>query len=513
MTRSALPFRDGTVEQFARIRSLLCDCDYTSEGICTRYDIPALHQFRSYGEGRRTGLDLDDGLDVLSRLFLDGLAVPHETVRDRLPPEGLDALLAIRLVATHPLDASRLGATVQLYPSGPLYIVSDLDSHVPGIAAEDELDRSDHVFSANTTLTGTFLAQLPDTPCDRFLELCAGTGAAALRVAASATHTTATDITERSTRFAEFNARLNGIRNFEAVEGDLFEPVAGRTFDRIVAHPPYVPATEVGMIYRDGGEDGESVIRRLLAGLPEYLETNGTFHCTCMATDRRDAALEDRIRGMIGTSAGEFDLIVVVHESMPPGEYYGRLAVARRITFETADERLRLFERLEAENVVYCSFVLRRHGDSRGPVTLRRRPGTGASARDSLALLDWAARTTDAQDLRAILDLRPSLSPAARLRVTHAAEGGEWKVREVRLEVEHPFARTIENASHNLATLLTLFNGERTVREIFDRIRSGGGIPEEAPESAFLEFVREFVSEGVLRVGSDGEGYPPVRRR
>jgi hypothetical protein len=53
-------------------------------------------------------------------------------------------------------------------------------------------------------------------------------------------------------------------------------------------------------------------------------------------------------------------------------------------------------------------------------------------------------------------------------------------------------------------------DGKRTVREIFDRIRSGGGIPEEAPDSAFLEFVREFVSEGVLRVDPDGEGARPM---
>src|SRR5690606_29151931 len=147
-------------------------------------------------------------------------------------------------------------------------IASDLDSGAPGASDPDSLEQPDFVFSAITSLTGTFLSQLPDAPCERCLELCAGTGTAALAAAKQAGHVWATDLTARSTRFAEFNARLNNLQNVTAVQGDLYEPVLGLTFDRIVAHPPYVPATETQMVYRDGGEDGEQVIRGILQGLP-----------------------------------------------------------------------------------------------------------------------------------------------------------------------------------------------------------------------------------------------------
>src|SRR5690606_36116914 len=132
--------------------------------------------------------------------------------------------------------------TVRLYPTEGLYIISDLDPEAPGAAELDELEPLVHVFSAITSLTGSYMKQLPDTPCERFLELCGGTGIAALVVARFAGHAWTADITARSTAFAAFNAQLNGLSNVSAVQGDLYEPVRGMTFDRIVAHPPYVPA-------------------------------------------------------------------------------------------------------------------------------------------------------------------------------------------------------------------------------------------------------------------------------
>jgi methylase of polypeptide subunit release factors len=69
-----------------------------------------------------------------------------------------------------------------------------------------------------------------------------GTGIAALVAAQKdAAHAWAFDITARATHFAEFNRRLNAIPNVTAAEGDLYAPAGGQTFDRIVAHPPYLP--------------------------------------------------------------------------------------------------------------------------------------------------------------------------------------------------------------------------------------------------------------------------------
>jgi methylase of polypeptide subunit release factors len=82
---------------------------------------------------------------------------------------------------------------------------------------------------------------LPTTETGSVLDLCSGTGVGALVAEATAERVTAVDITERC-RPARFNCWLNGGRRVDIRQGDLFDPVKGERFDRILAHPPCVPA-------------------------------------------------------------------------------------------------------------------------------------------------------------------------------------------------------------------------------------------------------------------------------
>src|SRR5258708_22807936 len=123
---------------------------------------------------------------------------------------------------------------------------------------------------------GGFLTMVPASPCARFLELCCGTGIAAFLAARNgAKHAYAFDIAARSVHFAEFNRRLNELENVTVGEGDLYSPAGGRKFDRIVAHPPYVPVLEPKYGFYDGGQDREHITRRIIQALPAYLEDRG----------------------------------------------------------------------------------------------------------------------------------------------------------------------------------------------------------------------------------------------
>ncbi|MQA92172.1 MAG: methyltransferase [Gemmatimonas sp.] len=492
-----LSVRFGTPAEFAAVRNILIGAGFTSTNVSERGDVSDIYKFRTVGEGRKVGLEIRDRLDLLVRLFVDCLAVRSAQVDQFLSREDLAAIEALGLLDRHPEDPDRYASTVRLYPTAALFIASDLETQAPGRALADELEPPDHVFSAITTLTGTFLGQIPETPCDRFLEVCAGTGIAALRAASTARHAWALDITERSTRFAEFNARLNAIENFTARQGDLYDPVRGMTFDRIVAHPPYVPAPSVDMIYRDGGQDGEQISRRILAGLPEHLEPGGRFYCTWMTTDRKDAQLEQRVREMLGEQDDEFDLVAVTHQAMPPGEYYGRLAAAGRISFAQAEERYQLFRDLGAERMVYCSLALQRHTTTRRAFTIRRESAEGSGSNQTEWLLGWCTTLEETDTLAELLEARPRLSEHARLHVTHRVEGGEWKVDASEIRLQHPFVRTIE-LSLNSAILLTLCDGDRSIREILERVKVTGALGAEVHEQAFAEFVRVLIGEGVL---------------
>src|SRR5207247_9643854 len=82
-----------------------------------------------------------------------------------------------------------------------------------------------------------------------------------------------------------------------------------RPFDGIVAHPPYVPALEQSRVVRDGGDTGESILRRIVAELPRYLRPGGTLYCVSAGWDAKDGPLESRLRRWLGERAREFDVI------------------------------------------------------------------------------------------------------------------------------------------------------------------------------------------------------------
>ena len=156
---------------------------------------------------------------------------------------------------------------------------------------------ADVVYPAAIENTVAFMSTLPETPCDALLDVGTGSGVAALDGARYARHAWGTDIAARSVQFAEFNRRLNGIQNATMLQGDLYAPVEGLTFDRIVTHPPYVPARKNTMIFRDGGEDGEQILRGIVEGLPRFLRPGGRFYTLVVAADCEGQWFEESASG------------------------------------------------------------------------------------------------------------------------------------------------------------------------------------------------------------------------
>jgi SAM-dependent methyltransferase len=494
-----VPFRFGTPEEFRAVRELLAASGYSSAGVAERMGIEAVHEHVTIRQGRAHAVETHDALDALIRLFLDGEAVGRERLTELLAPGGPAALDALGLLAAHPADPGSWGATVLLYPVFDIYVASDLREEAPGASPTGGELATDHVYPALTPNTHTFLRMLPRAVEGRFLELCAGTGIAALLAAPTAGRAWAVDITPRSTRFAEFNTRLNSAPNVEALCGDLYEPVRDQSFETIVAHPPYIPAVDQPLIFAHAGEDGEEVLRRIVAGVPRHLAPGGRFYCTCRSTDRAGKPLEARLREMLGPAEGDFDVLVVTHYGFHPTEYYSRLAAVGRVTFSFLEERHRMYRRHEVERLVYCSIVIQRHEAPRPAFTLRRERGDHAWSPEVEWLLAWETdvRTGRADEL--CLAGRPVLSPAARLEVTHRVQGGEWAQDAATLRVDRPFPRSLASST-NVALMLAVFDGSVTGREALSRLRAAGVLPPEVPDAAFAELLRQLVTEGVLHL-------------
>ncbi len=484
-------------DQFAALRELLAAADFTAAAVCRRLEIGSVYDFRSIREGRTSGLETVDRLDLLIRLFMDVELVQRQAVEDLLSPAGASMLERFGMLSTYRSDGQLCHATVLLYPTESLWIVSDLNVSPAGPGETVLLE--DAVYPAASQNTRHFLSSLPQTPCETFLELCAGTGIAALLAARYAGHTWAADITERATHFARFNAALNGVENCTAIRGDLYEAVAGRLFDRIVAHPPYMPSLEQKYVFRDGGEDGEQITRRIIGGLPDHLRPGGRFYCTCMLTERKGARAEDRIRAMLGPRQSEFDVLLVAVRSFQPTEYYFRLALEGRAHLEEVVQRHQIFQQLEVEQLVYCSMVIQRIPEARPAFTARRQAGHGLGTKEVERLLQWEAAVARPERVEQLIQARPTASPHCRLRLTHVLQGEGWTAEECVLSTNVPF--TVEaKCPPWTAALVARCDGRRTTREHLQFLKESGAVPPEASESEFVRFVRSLIGGGFLQV-------------
>jgi SAM-dependent methyltransferase len=484
-------------EQLTPLRSLLADAGFTVPAVCHRLGLESIYDFSSIREGRSVALDLSDRLDLLIRLFMDVELVERKVVHSFMSAEGVRVLDSLGLLRTYAADARLCHATVLLYPTESIWIVSDLN--VSPVAPSETPLCTDAVYPAITKNTRHFLSSLPSTPCDRFLELCSGTGIAALLACKYAKHAWAADITERATRFARFNAALNAIENCTAVQGDLYDPLAGRSFDRIVAHPPYMPSLEQKYIFRDGGEDGEGITRRIIAGLPDHLTPGGRFYCTCMLTDRKGARAEERIRGMLGQREGDFDIALLTLQMFQPTDYYLQLALAGRAPLAEVAQRHEIFKRLEVEYLVYCSIVVQRRSEVRPVFTARRQVGLGMGQSDIEWLLRWEAAAAQPTTVQGLIDAQPVVSPHIRFRLAHSMQGGAWVADECVLATTAPFALEARCPPWT-ATLITRCDGRRTTRDHLHFLKESGAVPSDAPESEFVKLIRGLIAGGFMEV-------------
>ena len=443
---------------------------------------------------------IDDCLDLLVRLFLIGESVAEQELKRWVPAEVLEAASALELTARSTERPGEWFATAALYPAYGLHIVSDRWSHPEGTPCHGSPDL---VFPAITENTGHFMEALPDEPCESFLDLCSGTGIAAL-VAASryARHAWSLDITEACARCAEFNRLLNGISNVTVARGDLYEPVAGLTFDRITANPPYMPSLRPAEVFAYGGELGDQITQRVVAGLERHLRPGGRFYCITAGPDRDGEPFEQRVRGWLGEAAPEFDIFVFERRLFDPVYIAYQQAAKSREGTEQVEEWKRLFARHRIENFFYGPVVVERKSAASRPVTVRRRKGDRFGSEEIEWLRRWEEAAADPTMTGRILNSRPRAARGAELHVTHRVQEQEFAPEEFRLETRYPF--TVEcKIEPWTAYLIPRCDGKTTGRALLAWLQENGLVAAGAPEEEFAGFLSVLVSGGFLEL----EGY------
>ena len=135
----------------------------------------------------------------------------------------------------------------------------------------------------------------PWLPADgKALDLCTGNGSLAILLALACPdiHVSACDISLPALAVASRNLDRHGLTSqIELFEGDLWdalpEPHEDNLFDLIICNPPYVNANSMNALPAEyhaepdlalaGGDDGMDLIRKIIAGAPDYLSERGAI--------------------------------------------------------------------------------------------------------------------------------------------------------------------------------------------------------------------------------------------
>ena len=266
---------------------------------------------------------------------------------------------------------------------------------------------------------------------------------------------------------------LNGASEVDFREGNLFEPVAGETFDLIVCNPPYVISPETDIAYRDGGLPGDSFSETIVRALPAHLAPGGVGEVLVSWLHPREGDWTAPVRRWV--EGGGCDAILLRYAMQEPLDYaagWNRPYRTNPELYGAAIERwTSYFDRLGVEAISWGALIMRRReGDNWFfPYSSTTDRITGASEQ-VLRLLRGARLPRDGRPGGAPRAPRSSVVPEHRIEQTiRLRDGGEAVERNVlRLDNGLRFEVSIDASTERV---LALLDGRAAAR---GRARRGG---------------------------------------
>ncbi len=158
------------------------------------------------------------------------------------------------------------------------------------------------------------LEALPEDEPARALDLCAGSGAVGVTIAAQRplAQVDLVELSPLAAAAASRNAEKHAKGRVRIFQGDLYAALPERArYRAITANPPYVTTSESRQLAPEvldheprealfGGEDGLDVVRRLIAGVPEWLAPGGLFATEIDPSQGERVAEMCRAAGLVG---------------------------------------------------------------------------------------------------------------------------------------------------------------------------------------------------------------------
>lgn len=499
---SSIPLRLGTDEEFRSVRTFLDSVPFNDETLCRVLRIEGMNELGRVQWDQLECEELSASLRACLDVLIRGRQLRRTELAKAFGHQVLSTFESLGLLRVSKKDEEQLLCPVWVYPVDGFVIASDRQDDPDGGAF---IPCEDVVFPAIYSGTLRFLQMLPEAVGADVLDLCGGSGIGALHMSRWSRTSITTDVTERSAVFAEFNARLNGMP-VQSLCGDLYAAVSGRSFDIISAHPPFVPATESKMLYRDGGETGEEIIRRIVEGLGQHLRPGGKCVIVCVARDLKGEPFEERARSWMADTQHEFDIVFGLERVLSVREVIESLRKnGRQFTEEHAQELFNRLQSLDTEQFVYGVLYLRRDVKGKACRPLRIRLSQNCSSNDFTRLFacrQWMSQHDFHESLQ---QSRVRFAPQLVLNVRHEVQSGGLIPVEFTFYIDHGFKAGFQPDAW-IVPLLARMTGAETVRDIFDHAQVNEELPKGFTITALLDLVARMIEHGFLSVDLPEEG-------
>lgn len=488
------PLRLAEADDFARARALFARAGYREETLCRVLNVPEMADVVRHEWTAATLDSLSSRLRLCINLFLRAQPVAQAEVTALCGSDTVACLLTLGLLRPSRRNAEQVVPTVWLAPVGNFVLAADL----PLDPDEGEFElRQDAVFPATESVTHEFLHFLPNARHGIALDLCGGCGIGALCNAQTARLSVTADLTARAAFFAAFNGRLNDTPIVSRC-GNLYEPFNGQQFDLITAHPPYVPDVGKFMVYRDGGETGEAITRRIIEGIPPHLRPGGTCVIVGFARDTNKQPFEQRAREWLGEAAGEFDIIFGVTRSRTIEEFSE--GQRRRLKEDVEGELKRLQQRLrdlDTREFVHGALFIRRCTAPVATKPLRVRITSKASPADFERLFDWRVRRQQPGFLDWLAGTRTALAPHLELHTRQVVKDGQFVDAEMTFRIEREFETALRPDAW-IVPIISRLDGRRSVAEVFATAQAAGELPPRFHIEDFAGLLDLMIERGYL---------------
>lgn len=434
-----------------------------------------------------------DALNVLLRWFIVGEPVPKELAQRLIPSEILGLLAQCGLLDS---TGETLASSVMFTPFENLWIATDTYSRLSqGTGVDDVLMiNSTTIFLMNLAIR---------TPCRSLLDLGTGCGVVAVTMSQQvAQQVTATDLSSRSGIFARFNAWLNGRENVEVLTGDLFQPVAGRRFERILSNPPFYITPSSNRMFAENPMELDGFCRNLVKQAPAYLEEGGYLQMLFEWTEIEGQSWQDRLNEWFEGSG--CDAVVWHGGSYDPVKYAQiRLPVVvapagREADCKNFDSWVEYYQTKKVKSI-HAGFLAMRRRSGKNWVHFERVPAEPALPAGDAILHAFAIRDQPLSD-ELLLTKKLQAIEGLQLRQVMEFRDQHWRPsRDVHM-VQTSSLQMVQDLTPEVAEFVSKLDGSTTLGEVVESISLTAGAPREKVQAECISVVKRLLSRGFVRL-------------